>query len=366
MNIHTIRENESIKDICVLYSALEKELVRINHLGDCFCEGKNIVIPLKGRYYFKNNKQSIYDVLSLFNIEEEKLLRENHEIIKFKNGYERYYIKNSLRTKEVNITSLIDTNLGINFFIEACMESEYTNTLLVSGAKYNDKDELYIDDYYLNKACEINKYKKNVIIGDVYAPPSLNIKKLVSLDFTHLNQDNLTFAYDFTNLSKEEITLFLKLLESLKEKGICIYLFTCEEIFDFLKVNSVFFTKLDEIISKYYFVLGGINSKEASSLSSYKNYFSEVLEYIDSKKISCGINLNATIIKSPKGVYGFDKNKGLPYTKENGSSLYFEDCYSIFKKLEFIKSLGIYDILIYTLSNRFISFEYIIKDIYGY
>lgn len=330
MQFHIIRENESLEDVCKLYSVSLNKIKSVNKLKEGNYEGKKILIPINNFYYFKNKEESVKSVGSKFNIEEDTLYKYNKRPLCFRDGTIRLYIKKK-NNKDIEIQGIVDIKKADNTFAEVDLHSSYLSKVYgYNGISYIEEKDCYeMKDYYLSQAKIINNIETSLIINNIgannYNEFYEKINQMLLRDYK-----DITLYYDLNNIDLEDF------FSTLKDKNIDFNV-----LLDYNLLKSII--KKEESISiinnyaKNIIVLPSyIEDSNEITYSFYKNFLEEI-KVFDLSKIIVGYNVN-------------DENKK------------FQDDID---KIKLLYDNNISKIVIYNLNKRDFSIKYMISDFYN-
>jgi len=129
MNLHKIRENETLNDLSQLYSIDEKTILSANDNEKPIFDMEYIIPVTDGFYYFLKREEKVSDVLQKYNVSMEEFMKKNREVLKFKDGTVRVFIP-LINKRRIDVSSIVSLSLKSDIFIESDLESEYINLVI--------------------------------------------------------------------------------------------------------------------------------------------------------------------------------------------------------------------------------------------
>lgn len=328
MQIHYLRENESIDDLSILYSVDKNKIIEANQLkdGEILNEGRQILIPCDDFYYFKRAQEKIESVLNKFNITKEELYSFNKSPVCFKDGYVR--LKIYQKKKPMKVYSFIDLNMGSNCFIEADLESEYVNSFVGYNLSYDENDD--IEDFYLKKINEVENREISIILHNKVFNSCYDLLDFINKKVDKKYYKEINLYYDITNIDLDEMYSYFYNI------NLNINIILDINLLKKISNNMEIIEKINKYFFKIFIIPSFINEKINFSSEEYK-LFLEKLEIFKKEKIVVGVNLN---------------------DKENINLM------ELTKIISMIYDKNISSIALYSCSNRYYKIKYILNHFF--
>lgn len=326
MQIHYLRENESIDDLSILYSVDKNKIIEANQLKNGLNKGMQILIPCDDFYYFKRAEEKIESVLNKFNITKEELYSLNKSPVCFKDGYIR--LKIYQKKKPIKVYSLIDLNMGSNCFIEADLESDYVNTFVGYNLNYDENDD--IEDFYLKKINEVENREISVIFHNKIFDSYYDLLDFINKKIDKKYYKEVNLYYDITNIDLDEM------YSHFYNINVSINVILDMSLLKKISSNMEIIEKINKYFSKIFVIPSYINEKINFLAKDYE-LFLEKIEIFKKEKIVVGINLN---------------------DKENINLI------ELTKIISMIYDNNISSIALYACSNRYYKIKYILNHFF--